>query len=103
MSREDVDIDVIDEGKKGFLGLFGATRAIVKVREKNTGQDEFVEETSHLTKKNTEEAETPSLNIQEVELFLNDIAHNMEVEDEVDTNIENNQVTFDLSGEQIAI
>lgn len=34
MSREDVEIDVIDQGKKGFLGIFGATRAIVKVKEK---------------------------------------------------------------------
>src|SRR5699024_3804159 len=33
MSREEVEIVIIDEGKKGFLGIFGTSRARVKVRE----------------------------------------------------------------------
>src|SRR5690625_3351462 len=33
LSKDETKIDIIDEGKKGFLGIFGASRAIVKVTE----------------------------------------------------------------------
>lgn len=36
LSSEDVEIEVIDEGNKGFLGLIGSKEAVVKVIEKNT-------------------------------------------------------------------
>ena len=34
LTREDVEITVIDEGSKGFLGMFGAKNAVVKVKRK---------------------------------------------------------------------
>lgn len=34
ISREDAEIEVIEEGSKGFLGVFGAKEAIVNVKKK---------------------------------------------------------------------
>lgn len=78
LSKEEVEIDVIDEGKKGFLGLFGSALAVVKVREKKN-------------------------NIAETEEFLKNVSKNMGVDVEVTTTIVDNHVTFQLSGEKIAI
>ncbi len=78
LSKEEVEIDVIDEGKKGFLGLFGSALAVVKVREKKN-------------------------NIAETEEFLKNVSKNMGVDVEITTTIVDNHVTFQLSGEKIAI
>ena len=34
ISREDAEIEVIEEGSKGFLGVFGAKEAVVNVKKK---------------------------------------------------------------------
>ena len=34
ISREDAEIEVIEEGSRGFLGMFGAKEAVVKVKKK---------------------------------------------------------------------
>jgi len=78
ISKDQVEIEVIDEGKKGFLGLFGSALAVVKVSEKK----------NHIT---------------ETEEYLKEIAKNMGVEIEISTEIEERHVTFQLSGEKIAI
>ncbi|MEI3611106.1 RNA-binding cell elongation regulator Jag/EloR [Pseudogracilibacillus sp. SO30301A] len=78
LSKEEVEIDVIDEGKKGFLGLFGSSLAVVKVKEKKNY-------------------------IAETEEFLQNVSKNMGVDVEITTTIVDNHVTFQLSGEKIAI
>ncbi|MFD2045631.1 RNA-binding cell elongation regulator Jag/EloR [Ornithinibacillus salinisoli] len=77
-TKDQVEIDVIDEGKKGLLGIFGSKRSIVKVTiVKNQ--------------------------VQETELFLKNVVRNMNVEADITTTIEENHVTFDLTGEKIAL
>ncbi|MBC5638350.1 protein jag [Ornithinibacillus sp. BX22] len=77
-SRDQVEVDIIDEGKRGILGVFGAKRAIVKVRL----------------------AKNP---IQEAEKFILNVVKNMNVEVDITTTVDGNHVNFDLSGEKIAL
>ncbi|UJL46408.1 protein jag [Virgibacillus sp. NKC19-16] len=76
-TKDQVDIEVIDEGKKGLLG-FGSKRAIVKV---TISKDP----------------------IQETENFIKEVTKHMNVDANISTTIEANHVTFELSGDNIAI
>src|SRR5690625_7788109 len=69
---------LIDEGKKGFLGIFGASRAIVKVTESFDS-------------------------ITNAEEYLKNMIQHMNIDAKVDTIVEENNVTFNLSGDKIAI
>lgn len=102
MSRDEVEIEVIDEGKKGFLGLFGAKRAIVKIKEKSEEQ-EVVEETLLEERMKVDQTKDLRLNVQEAEVFLKEVAHNMGVQVNVQSELEGNKATFQLSGDKIAI
>jgi spoIIIJ-associated protein len=77
-SRDKVEIEVIDEGKKGLLGVFGAKRAYVKVT----------------VKKNP---------IEEAKKFIHDVAKNMNINVDIATTVEGNHVTFEMSAENIAL
>ncbi|WP_087973933.1 RNA-binding cell elongation regulator Jag/EloR [Oceanobacillus rekensis] len=76
--KDQVEIDVIDEGKKGFFGIFGSKRAIVKV----------------VLAKNP---------IKEAEKFIKDVTSNMNLTVEIATSVTGNHVTYELDGENIAI
>ncbi|MGP4107803.1 RNA-binding cell elongation regulator Jag/EloR [Virgibacillus sp. L01] len=77
-TKDQVEVDVIDEGKKGLLGVFGSKRAIVKV---TMAQNQ----------------------IEQAEKFLQEVTENMNVSTQVTTTVEGNHVTFELSGEKIAL
>ncbi|WP_284140665.1 MULTISPECIES: RNA-binding cell elongation regulator Jag/EloR [unclassified Virgibacillus] len=77
-TRDQVEVEVIDEGKKGLLGVFGSKRAIVKVT----------------ILKNP---------IEEAEKYLKEVIRNMGVEAEITGSIEGNHITFDVTGEKIAL
>ncbi|HLS08924.1 RNA-binding cell elongation regulator Jag/EloR [Lentibacillus sp.] len=77
-TRDHVNVEVIDEGKKGLLGVFGSKRAFVKVT---------------MVKNQIEEAEA----------FLRNVTEQMNVEVDVTTTVSGNHVTFDLSGDKIAV
>ncbi len=77
-TRDHVEVDVIDEGKKGILGVFGSKQAIVKV---TIAQNQ----------------------IEQAEKFLQEVTENMNVTTQVTTTVKGNHVTFELSGEKIAL
>jgi len=101
LDKDQVEIEVIDEGKKGFLGIFGSTRAIVKVIEKNMGQADELDIDLNADKK--AEPENAAAHIDGVKVFLREVAGNMGVQVEVESEIKDNHVTFHLSGDKIAI
>lgn len=78
VSRENVDVSIIDEGKKGLFGVFGSKPAIVKVTVKI---DPFFEAQS----------------------FLEDVIRKMGIEANVESIQNGREITFKLSGEQIAL
>ncbi|GAA0415712.1 MAG: RNA-binding cell elongation regulator Jag/EloR [Bacillota bacterium] len=77
-TRDQVEIDVIDEGKKGLLGVFGSKRAFVKVS----------------TVKNQ---------IEETEKYLQQIIKQMHIDATIFTKVEENHVTYDVQGDNIAL
>lgn len=78
LPRERAEIEIIDEGRKGFLGIFGSVRAVVKVSEKID-------------------------NIEITKDFLKEVATHMGAEIDVEVEQEGNRVTFNLSGDKIAL
>lgn len=77
-SDKEVEITVIDEGKKGFLGLFGAKPAMVKaVKLPNPAE--------------------------EAHRFLTEVIRNMNVEAKVEMIQEGKNVTLQIEGEKVAL
>ncbi|CQR45802.1 R3H domain protein [Paraliobacillus sp. PM-2] len=78
-TEDQVNVEIIDEGKKGILGLFGSKRAIVKVTV----------------------AEDP---IQLVKDYLTDILTGFTNEIvKVEPFVQGNTITFELTGEKLAM
>lgn len=77
-TRDQVDINVIDEGKRGILGLFGSKLAVVSVSIRRDP-------------------------VEETEQFINEVAKNMNVPVTIKTTVNDNHVLYELSGEKIAL
>ena len=73
-----VKVDVIDEGKKGLLGVFGSKRAYVKVTEMKSAVDEGKQ-------------------------FLVDISRDMNVSVDVQVKEDQHGVVYDLVGEKLGL
>ncbi|TMU83878.1 protein jag [Bacillus sp. BHET2] len=78
ITKEEAEIDVIDQGKKRFLGLFGGKPAIVHVKK----------------------AIDP---VYEAKDFLLSVAHEMGVEATIDVKRDGRDVEFNISGEKMAL
>ncbi|MBM7572521.1 RNA-binding cell elongation regulator Jag/EloR [Aquibacillus albus] len=78
ITRDQAKIEVIDEGKKGLLGLFGSKPAIVKVS--------LVEN-----------------QINRAESYLKSMINELGIEATIDKTVKDTEVTFHVSGEKIAI
>lgn len=77
-TKDHVEVEVIDEGKRGLLGVFGSKPAVVKVTKK--------ENRVEYTKK-----------------FIHSVTKQMNVPVEIVVTVEDNHVHYDLSGEKIAM
>jgi spoIIIJ-associated protein len=78
VSREQVEIHVVDAGKKGFLGFIGTRPAVVEV----------------LVKKDPAE---------EAEKYLQNIIREMNIEATVEKAVKGREIIFTLSGDQVAL
>ncbi|KAA0546021.1 protein jag [Bacillus sp. BGMRC 2118] len=77
-SREEVEIDIVEEGKKGLFGLFGARNYVVKVTKKKNAR-------------------------QETEQFLYDITKKMGVDVKIESKEVDREIIYQLSGSDIAL
>lgn len=78
VSRDKVEIQVIDEGKKGFLGFFGKRPAIVEV----------------IVKKDP---------IEEAERYLKNIVREMDVDVDLKTEVKGREILFTFSGKDVGV
>ncbi|KGX86984.1 RNA-binding cell elongation regulator Jag/EloR [Pontibacillus marinus] len=116
-SRDQTNVEVIDEGKKGFFGLFGSKRAIVKVSivnqeteeeesQEHIHQDEASEgteeqvEASEIVEDDKHDTETA---IEETKQYLETVANGMGASIHVEVYRKGKEITFDLVGDKIAL
>lgn len=78
LSREDVEYEVLEEDSKGFLGIFGAKEAKIRVSQK---------ENAHLQAK----------------AFLEETLENMNINAQVDTELTEDGIFANISGEKMSV
>ncbi|WP_058309194.1 RNA-binding cell elongation regulator Jag/EloR [Gracilibacillus massiliensis] len=78
ITEDQAKVEVIDEGKKGIFGLFGSKRAIVKVSKD----------------------EDP---VEKLQKYIESIISEFNVDVKITIKVEQNVVTFQLTGERIAL
>ncbi len=77
-TKEKVEINIIDEGKKSFLGLFGGRPAVVQVTK-------------------------PEDPVEKAEEYLQNILTDMGIKSTIKSEVNGKEVTFSLSGERMAL
>ena len=101
-SREDVDIEVIEEGSKGFLGL-GAKDAVVKVTLKNQSAAPKKSEKATAPLK-TEQVQTDNTSVENVaKSFLENLFAAMKLEVAISVSLEGDMMTVNLEGDNMGI
>ena len=76
LTKEEVDIEIIDEGSKGIFNLIGNKPARIKITKKKSA-------------------------IDEVEKFLTDVLKSMDIKAEINIKEENDIINVNLSGETL--
>lgn len=105
VAEDDVEIQVIDEGKKGFFGIFGQKPATVYVKVKakiNFEADVSVEKDK--TGSSAESKKENSDPVEEAEKFLEKVIKEMGiVNSAIDVRKEGKTIYFDIKGENLAV
>lgn len=78
LTKEEVDIEIIDEGSKGIFNLIGNKPARIKITKKKSA-------------------------IDEVEKFLTDVLKSMDIKAEINIKEENDIINVNLSGEKMGL
>ena len=106
VTEDEVTIEVLDEGSKGFLGI-GARDARVKVTLKNAPVSDVAEEKPRRAPKTEKAKKQPSRNgiAEDAKKFLDDIFCAMKLDVTVDAefNEDEQSLTIDLSGDNMGI
>ncbi|WLR41886.1 RNA-binding cell elongation regulator Jag/EloR [Bacillus carboniphilus] len=106
LAREDVDVRIIDEGKKGFLGVFGQKPAIVNVKCKKVDIDEEYNPLKETISELFSESTNTKMVVEEIDpiekayQFLTKVIEKMNINAEVRTIKEGKTVTFFIEGEE---
>ena len=104
-TREEVEIVIISEGKKGFLGIFGGKPAEVEITPKETERVEEKAETvaepeSSDEKKGAESEQEVEQALREVGSYLAEVTKEMGVETKIEVTVERRDVFYNFSTDQ---
>ncbi|MDX8045464.1 RNA-binding cell elongation regulator Jag/EloR [Gracilibacillus sp. S3-1-1] len=97
ITADQAEVDIIDEGRKGLLGLFGSKPAIVKVSKVEspaTKSSDIEEQTSISTSVDA---------VEQTKRYVEQIIAEFQIDVTTHVSVDKNVVTIDLAGPQIAL
>ena len=104
-TREEVEIVIVSEGKRGFLGIFGGKSAEVEIMPKETERVEEKAETAAEPEPSAEGKEPESEQdveqaLREVGSYLAEVTKEMGVETQIEVTVERRSVVYNFSADQ---
>jgi len=112
ITEDQATIQIIDEGKKGIFGLFGAKPAIVKVSQQTAPKEPIETDSNKLELEEKEVIESTKVHmddrdeidpVEKVEDYIRKIIAAFDIEIELTTSKDSNVAIYDLSGKNIAM